>query len=570
MRIPSKPLALLLAFIIIFTILSGCSQAEPETSEPVQSPAQSQNVTESAVPTGTEGALAPDEPQESENSTEPVKIEYPIADGNATLSYWLPWLPMISQYYDTYNDHPAYAYAEEATGVHIDYISCSMEAAQTEFNLMVISGDHPDIISNVNFYSGGIDKAIEDEVFLELTDLLPEYVPDYWSWLSKNESWQKFITTDSKKIGGLYGFNQVQLGLSQGYFIRQDWLDELGLGVPSTITEWEDTMMAFKTEYGVSDPLLMNSNLASSLSYAFGSGSFNVENASSLAFYLKDGKVVSCFTSDAYGDYIATLADWYDKGLIGVDFFSRTSNYQDSEITSLIFNGQAGIWNTVMSNRVDYERQAADAGFKNTPIGDPLKADGSLLTFYNDDPSAGSTCAISYESKNWELALKWCNYWFTEEGLLTANYGVEGISYDMVDGTPMFTEAVTNNPDGLIFQIARIMYCVNGAVSFGDPTIVRDFVYSDEIIACTAIWEAPYGSSDSSISSSVTMTTDESERFYGTYTDIGTYAQTEILRFVTGDRPIGEWGDFVNTCREIGIDDCTAIYQQAYDRYLER
>ena len=66
------------------------------------------------------------------------------------------------------------------------------------------------------------------------------------------------------------------------------------------------------------------------------------------------------------------------------------------------------------------------------------------------------------------------------------------------------------------------------------------------------------------------MTTEESDEFYAKYTDIGTYAQTELLRFVVGEDSMDQWDDFVETCKSMGIDQCVEIYQGAYDRYEAR
>ena len=298
--------------------------------------------------------------------------------------------------------------------------------------------------------------------------------------------------------------------------------------------------------------------------------SFDVNNASSLAFYLEDGAVTSVFTSPKYEEYIGTLASWFQEGLIGSDFFNRASDPMNSANTSIILGGQAGIWNTVMNNLVDYPKQATDPNFACAALPDALPSDGSLLTFYKSDPGSAGNASIGASSENWELALKWINFWSTEQGLLLARYGVEGISYTMENGEPVYTDVIYNNPDGFIFQLARIMYCAASVPTFGDPRIVRDNVYSDEVIACTAIWESAYGSSDSYISSSVTMTTEESDRFYSIYTDIGTYAQTELMRFVGGEHSMDNWGDFVAHVEEMGIDDCTAIYQDAYDRFTAK
>ena len=586
MKTIMKPAALLLALMLVLSLLGACGgQTAPAASE--SAPASEASAAETAEAPAAEepDAEAAEEPAElsvmesaaeaSETEEAPElelgEVTYPLDAQGQTLSFWLPWMPALSMLYTTYLDHPAYAAAEEATGVEVEYISCSQESAATEFNLMVASGTTYDILSGAaNYYNGGVAAGINDEILLDLTDLMAEYVPDYYKEFVTNPSWVKFATTDDGTIGAIYSFNAVELGLSSGNFIRQDWLDELGLETPVTIDDYHDVLTAFKENYNISDPYVMNANLTSPLSYAFGTGSFDVDNASSLAFFLEDGKVTSVFTSPKYRDYIGTLAAWFQEGLIGSDFFNRAGDPMNSANTSIILSGQAGIWNTVMNNLVDYPKQATDPSFACAALPDALPSDGSLLTFYKNDPGSSGNASIGASSENWELALKWINFWSTEEGLLLARYGVEGISYTMENGQPVYTDVIYNNPDGFIFQLARIMYCAASVPTFGDPRIVRDNVYSDEVIACTAVWESAYGSSDSYISSSVTMTTDESDRFYGMYTDIGTYAQTELMRFVVGENSMDNWDAFVSHVESMGIDDCTAIYQDAYDRYEAR
>lgn len=568
--------SLLLALAMVTLLFAGCGNTAGSTAESPASTAENTSETApTAEPEETEISATPDEveaslPQEEEEIVF-GSIEYPLDPQGESLTFWLPWMPALSMCYSTYLDHPAYAAAVEYTGVDVEYVSCSQENAATEFNLMVASGTCYDILSGAaNYYNGGVAAGINDEVLLDLTDKMAEYVPDYYKEFITNENWVKYATTDDGTIGAIYCFNAVELGLSEGNFIRQDWLDELGLSAPVTVDDYYDVLTAFKNNYNISDPMMLSANLTSKLSYAFGTTSFNVDDASSLAFYAQDGQVVNAFTSDNYKEYIGTLAKWFSEGLIGADFFNRSSDMTDSANTAIILNGQAGIWSTVMNNLVDYPKQAADPNFACSALPEALPNDGSLLSFYSCDPGSAGNASISALSENWELALKWVNFWSTEQGLLLARYGVEGVSYNMEDGQPVYTDVIYNNPDGFIFQLARIMYCAASVPTFGDPRIVRDFVYSEEVIACTEVWESAYGSSDSYISSSVTMTTDESDEFYGIYTDIGTYAQTELMRFVVGEVSMDQWDTFVSTVKEMGIDDCTAIYQQAYDRYLAR
>lgn len=565
--------ALLMAAAMLLSCLSGCGNDDAVSSAPA-----SETASEQAPTQPSEAAPAPEEESSTveaasveEETVELGTVTYPLEANGATLTYWLPWMPALSQCYSNYSEHPAYAAAEEYTGVPVEYISCSMESAATEFNLMIASGSSYDILSSAaTYYNGGVAAGVRDGVLLDLTDLMAEYVPDYYKEFITNDKWVKYATTDDETIGAIYSFNAVELGLSEGNFIRQDWLDDLGLDTPVTVDDYHDVLTAFKSNYNISDPFMLSSNLASDLSYAFGSGNFNVDDASNLSFYLEDGKVVCCFTSDHYKEYIATLAQWFKEGLIGGDFFNRPSEMADSANTSVVLGGQAGIWTTVMNNLEDYPKQAADPNFRCAALADALGNDGKKLTFYDDDPGSAGNASISADSDNWELALNWLNFWSTEQGLMLARYGVEGVSYTMENGEPVYTDVIYNNPDGFIFQLARIMYCAASVPTFGDPRIIRDNVYSDNVIACTEVWESAYGSSESNISDAVTMTTEESDEFYGKYTDIGTYAQTELLRFVVGDNSMDQWDTFVDTCKSMGIDDCVEIYQAAYDRYEAR
>ena len=41
------------------------------------------------------------------------------------------------------------------------------------------------------------------------------------------------------------------------------------------------------------------------------------------------------------------------------------------------------------------------------------------------------------------------------------------------------------------------------------------------------------------------------------------------MKFVVGDESLDEFDNFVSTLKQMGIEDCIAIEQAAYDRYLE-
>ena len=54
----------------------------------------------------------------------------------------------------------------------------------------------------------------------------------------------------------------------------------------------------------------------------------------------------------------------------------------------------------------------------------------------------------------------------------------------------------------------------------------------------------------------------------GMWSDISTYAAAEIFKFVMGEYNSDEDRDsFIGTLKSMGIEECAAVCQDAYDRY---
>ena len=151
-----------------------------------------------------------------------------------------------------YDDLTNYAWSQvtKNTGIKIVFDSPSIELSNERFNLMVTSGQYTDL-ATVMEYSGGGDKAIEDEVFLRLNELMDKHAPDYMAILNSDPNNLKDATTD---MGNRWRFCQVTEGLQlqfAGLMIRQDWLDELGFSeLPRTYDEMHDVLVAFRDNKG--------------------------------------------------------------------------------------------------------------------------------------------------------------------------------------------------------------------------------------------------------------------------------------------------------------------------------
>lgn len=142
--------------------------AEAPEEAPVQEPPASTEAEDSAEPAAVEA--------------EPVVYELPLTDTPAEFSIFSTAAPgFMSVYIGTdgsYNTAESTRNFAEKTGVTIRYIENDMFAFSENYNLMIASGDYPDLLG-ADGYAGGYTKALDDDVIIDLTDYVKNDMPAY-------------------------------------------------------------------------------------------------------------------------------------------------------------------------------------------------------------------------------------------------------------------------------------------------------------------------------------------------------------------------------------------------------
>ena len=94
--------------------------------------------------------------------------------------------------------------------------------------------------------------------------------------------------------------------------------------------------------------------------------------------------------------------------------------------------------------------QASVPGFQMAATEPPLGEAGvQIHTTIDLVPRAVVGATITSTCKNVDRVVEWLDYMYSPEGQMLLNMGIEGTHYTMVDGEPIFTDYVLNNPDGL-------------------------------------------------------------------------------------------------------------------------
>lgn len=115
---------------------------------------------------------------------------------------------------------------------------------QQQLNLKIAANEMPNIFQAIN---GMENSLIESGALLDLTDLLKEKAPHLWNTIPE-EVWDAMKANDPTGKGRIYMIPTiVDYNLMTG-LIRQDWLDKLGLSMPTTQEEFVKVLEAFKTQ----------------------------------------------------------------------------------------------------------------------------------------------------------------------------------------------------------------------------------------------------------------------------------------------------------------------------------
>lgn len=555
MKNAKKLVALLLSLALVLSLGACGGNGESSTS----SEASPSSTTEES------GAAAESGDESQAETAETGEFQLPIVDEPTTLSYFVADDSNAAIMTTDWNDNEFYQEMERRTGVHLEFEMVSSADYQTNFNLMIASGNLADMIYvGASYYAEGVDAAIDDGYFLDLTDLVDEYMPNYEKIRTSDIQYELLSTTDSGRLGAVYELRQSKQGPWLGLWIRQDWLDDLGLDTPVTFDDYHEVLTAFKNEKGATAPLILNFS-GSDGEFGTMSGGLNVLNSWQLD---ETGKVNFGPYMDAWKEYVTIMHQWYTEGLIDPDFMATDERTADM---AKVVTGASGVFAALYTMPSVYEAASEDPNMNLAPVNPPVMNEGDEGHIRLRDSYTSGNTAISADSENWEIALRWLDYLYTDEGALLANYGVEGDTFEFnEDGEPEFTDKILNNENGwtMTQTVASYLCPSAGIANWSDWT--RELAgVPEKDQACYDVWSE--FSDDWRLPSSVTLTQEESTERAALYADISTIVKEQTAQFISGALDIeSNWDAYISALEASGMERAIEITQAAYDRYLAR
>lgn len=490
-------------------------------------------------------------------------------DGTIELSYWVDMGASASSVLSDYNESPVYKKMEELTGVHLKFQHPPAGQGKEQFNLMIASRDLPDLLeySWGESYPGGAEKAISDNMIVALNDLIKENSPNLQKLIDENEMISKQAMTDSKMLYAFPAIGVDSIKTTGGPLIRKDWLDQLGLPMPETIEDWDVMLTQFHDKIGAIAPL--TGSTVHFTDNNFISGAFQVGTR----FYLKDDKVKYGPCEPEFKEYVMTLKDWYSRGLLDSDFLANDGKAVDNLVTT---NQTGALYGNIGSALGKYinAMKDKDPNFNLVAAPYPVKNHGDQPKFAQRawEVRESGMVAITTKNKHPEESAKWVDYFYSNEGNLLKNFGIEGETYTMVDGYPAYTDLILKNPDGLSISQAISKYTRAAVPSPGliDRRYHEQYYDVQQQKDAMILWD---GISDYALETTlpqVTPTMEEAEELSVIISSVNSYVDEMFLRFVLGTESMDNYDAFLSQLRGMNIDRAVEIYQAALERYKNR
>ncbi|MEK3890085.1 ABC transporter substrate-binding protein [Bacillus sp. FSL K6-3431] len=506
-------------------------------------------------------------PKDKSKQDEEIKLSepgtFPITEEKVTLRVLVPASPSV----EDFKTNKFTKWYEEKTNVHIEW---EVMPDDNALNLVLASGDLPDVIMNTSITPSQLMIYGGQGMFLKLNELIEGHGKDTKELLEERPDIKDALTTPDGSIYSLPVINECyHCTMSQKLWVYEPWLDALDLKMPETTEEFYQVLKAFKEKdpngNGKQDEIAIS---GSKDVYPYPSFLMNPFIYSEM--YLDDGEIKVPYISQEWKEGLTFIHKLYKEGLM-----AKESLTQDGDQLKRMGNSKETILGMSMGN---WPGSFIDAGqpdgkwldYKAVP---PLLGpDGNRVSWYSPAVPARAGYIITNQAKHPEVALRWAEGFYDPEVTLRAEAGEP-------DKDWRWAEDGETGIDGEAAMWARLSsfgQMQNSHWSQRGPLIrTNEFrlgeVESKEVPLEPFLYNEtkdkyePY-KDESKALPPLYFSEEQSAELSELETTITSFVEESNARFISGDEDIEKgWKTYLKTLEGMNVERFIEIYQEAYD-----
>jgi putative aldouronate transport system substrate-binding protein len=346
------------------------------------------------------------------------------------------WYINYSWFNTKWGDNAVSKAITERTGVDINFIT-PQGNEEEKLNSLIAAGTLPDLIT-LGWWEPQVNEMIQGDMVYALNELADQY-DAYFYEVSDPQARSWYTQAD----GNIYGYpcssvtpgdvaKNNNIGSNQTFLVRKDIYEAIGSPDMTTISGFEAAVKKAAEMFPEVDgkPLIP---IGAHIFDDTGNVSFDLYLQNFLAIpYEKDGQLYDRDTDPEYIEWLKMFRRLGEQGYLSTDLFIDQRVQMEEKI-------EEGRYFCMMYQYTDMSAQQKALYAKNPDsiyiaVDGPKNKNGDDHVLPTNTVSGWTITMVSKNCENPDRAIKFIDYMLSEEGQKMVYLGVEGVTYDVIDG----------------------------------------------------------------------------------------------------------------------------------------
>jgi putative aldouronate transport system substrate-binding protein len=487
-------------------------------------------------------------------------------------------------------------FAEEYMNIDFEVEQVSSEAVSERKNLMFASGDVPDLMIGILETKTSTTDIMNYGVSEKQLLALDEYINDYMPNL--NQVYEEYPGAKAYCVaadGNMYAIptyrEDMSIGAFQRIYLRKSWLDALELEEPETLAEFIDVMYQFKEAdvdgIGAENVVSMGGGfdfnnpttiILQSMGYITKVSSQTALGGSGLNVAVRNGEATFPCNDELFIEYLTLCKKLYDEEILAEDFFLVDG-------TQYAANLSEGAYGFITEPSHVYLTEAAD--FQQYWAVQPLTSEwNDTPVTLKEDLKGISNIFIGADTVYPDVCARFLDMWFSDICFYMWNGPMDETEEALGYGGWAIIDGVVSYPDNDGSAYNYIMENIQPySTTFGLGGALRNvtmYNFAGEEYEYSIDTNTETGGGWSNIScleniapyrvegypSIVYRSQEDNEMIADLAIVIEAYVEDQVAQFITGERSLDEFDDYLAELSDIGMDEYEQFFIDEYTAYL--
>ncbi len=465
---------------------------------------------------------------------------------------------------------------EKAAEVSIEWEEVTADWDQKK-STMLAAGDAPDLIIGVNAITDS-DLATFRTLFEDLSDDM-DALPNVQSMFDEVDGAEAMATQADGALYALPSWKEFWPQAITRQYINQQWLDNLGLEMPTNWDELFDVLVAFEEQdaNGNGDPddeIPFDWAPVVTTGYGYfqptallGSTGLPITGGGGTGYFVEDGEVGNFLADERWKQVLTFLNRAWAAGLVNENAITQDYSAYQSVARGSGDTAAVGFsWGWTASDR--FGAQLAPQYTSIAPVPADEGQDAPVTWSYDFENLTANHVVVSAQTENKDAALRVVNEFYDQDTSVQVLFGDFGTNVDKVDET---TFEVLPPADGT--SDPSTWKWTSSLADFGplwiredlDLTLPSDLAEAVEQSAPLEEAVANVDVDEDVLPPYLKMSTEDLSAIALNDSAILNITQTKFAEFVTQGGIEESWDEYVSQLEASGLEQNVELYQKYYD-----